>query len=259
MCENGFWQGVFPGVRNGRCPGGWFTDLPSQRSYGGDFPDRPVVRNSELPMQGVWVWSLVGKLRSCMMRGEAKKKKKDPLEAARLGWIVGKPGVRCVSRSPQGPQILDRLSRVEQLFCHLGGWWHPKTVMIPFRIVMKRTPNSSLLFFWPSGLWTLVPKRGIKLRPMVLKGHRPWTNHWLLLLSRSLRPWFFFVVVVVFETLLTVAHQAPLSLGFSRQEHWSGLPFRPPGNLPDPGIKLTSPALAGRFFTTEPPGKSLNY
>ena len=49
--------------------------------------------------------------------------------------------------------------------------------------------------------------------------------------------------------------QAPLSLGFSRQEHWSGLPFSTPGDLPDLGIKPVSPALAGGFFTTEPPGK----
>ena len=46
-----------------------------------------------------------------------------------------------------------------------------------------------------------------------------------------------------------IAHQAPLSMGFSRQEHWSGLPFPSPGGLPDPGIKPGSPALAGRFFT----------
>ena len=49
------------------------------------------------------------------------------------------------------------------------------------------------------------------------------------------------------------SHQAPLSVGFSRQEYWSGLPFPPPGDLPDPGFKpasLASPALAGRFFTT---------
>ena len=47
---------------------------------------------------------------------------------------------------------------------------------------------------------------------------------------------------------------------FPRQEHWSGLPFPPPGDLPDTGIELTSlvfPALVGRFFTTVPPGKSL--
>ena len=53
----------------------------------------------------------------------------------------------------------------------------------------------------------------------------------------------------------TVARQAPLSMGFSRQEYWSGLPFPSPGDLPDPGIKPTSPALAGGFFIVEPPGK----
>ena len=58
-----------------------------------------------------------------------------------------------------------------------------------------------------------------------------------------------------FATLWTPAHQAPLSVGFSRQEYWSGLPFPPPGDLPDPGIEPESPALAGGFFTTEPPGK----
>ena len=46
---------------------------------------------------------------------------------------------------------------------------------------------------------------------------------------------------------------------FSKQEHWSVLPFSSPGDFPDPGIKATSPALAGRFFTTEPPGKSYIY
>ena len=54
-------------------------------------------------------------------------------------------------------------------------------------------------------------------------------------------------------TLWTVAHQAPLSMGLSSQEHWSGLPFPPPGDLPDPGIqteRLMSRALAGGFFTT---------
>ena len=61
-----------------------------------------------------------------------------------------------------------------------------------------------------------------------------------------------------FATPWTIAHQVPLSIRFPRQEYWSGLPFPTPGDLPDPGIKLTSPAspaLAGGFFTTEPPGK----
>ena len=53
----------------------------------------------------------------------------------------------------------------------------------------------------------------------------------------------------------TVAHQAPLSVEFSRQEYWSGLPFSSPEDLPDPGIKPMFPALAGGFFTTEPPEK----
>ena len=44
-------------------------------------------------------------------------------------------------------------------------------------------------------------------------------------------------------------------MGFSQQEYWSGLPFPPPGDLPDPGIKPRSPVLASGFFTTEPPGK----
>ena len=58
---------------------------------------------------------------------------------------------------------------------------------------------------------------------------------------------------------LTVAHQAPLSMGFPRQEYWNGLPFSPPEDLPDPGIESGSPALAGGFFTTKPSGKtSLN-
>ena len=53
----------------------------------------------------------------------------------------------------------------------------------------------------------------------------------------------------------TVAHQAPPFMEFSRPEYWSGLPFPSPGDLPNPGIEPTSPALPGRFFTTEPPGK----
>ena len=53
-------------------------------------------------------------------------------------------------------------------------------------------------------------------------------------------------------TFLTAARQAPLSMGFSRQKYWSGLPFPPPGDLPDPGIEPASPAVAGGFFTTEP-------
>ena len=77
----------------------------------------------------------------------------------------------------------------------------------------------------------------------------------LLLLSHFSR-------VQLCATLWTVAHQAPPSLGFSRQEHWSGLPFPSPGDLPGPGIEprksyRCSPALKANSLLTEPPGTSI--
>ena len=60
--------------------------------------------------------------------------------------------------------------------------------------------------------------------------------------------------VQLFATLWTVAHQAPPSMGFSRQEYWSGLPFPSPGDLPNPGIKPRSPALQADTLTAELPG-----
>ena len=59
-------------------------------------------------------------------------------------------------------------------------------------------------------------------------------------------------------TPLTAAHQAPLSIGFSGQEYWSGLPCPPPGDLPNKGTEMGPPALQARFFTAEPPGKGSN-
>ena len=64
--------------------------------------------------------------------------------------------------------------------------------------------------------------------------------------------------VRLFVSPWTVAYQAPLSMAFSRQEYWSGLPFPPPEDLPDPGIEPMSPvtpAQGGTFFITVPPGK----
>ena len=65
--------------------------------------------------------------------------------------------------------------------------------------------------------------------------------------------------VLLFSIPQTIAHQAPLSMGFSRQEYWSGVSFPPPGDLPNPGIEPKSPAspeFAGGFFTTTQLGKS---
>ena len=61
-----------------------------------------------------------------------------------------------------------------------------------------------------------------------------------------------------FVTPWTVACRAPLSLRFPRQEYWRRLPFPSPGNLPNPGIELTSSAISCGFFTTESPGKPVN-
>ena len=74
------------------------------------------------------------------------------------------------------------------------------------------------------------------------------------MLNRFSCAWFF-------VSLWTVTHKASLSIGFSKQEYWSGLPCPPLGNIPDSGIKpssLMSPALAGRFFTTSTTWKALN-
>ena len=64
-----------------------------------------------------------------------------------------------------------------------------------------------------------------------------------------------FISVWLFATLWTVVHQTPLSMGFSRQEYWRGLPFPSPGDLPNPGIKSRSPALQADYLLTELLGK----
>ena len=97
---------------------------------------------------------------------------------------------------------------------------------------------------WPSGL----PLKG----PCDHTGATQVIQNILHMCAQSLSPvWFS-------ATPRTVAHQAPLPMGLSRQEHWSRLPCPPPGDLPDPGIEPASPALAGRFFTTELPRKPYN-
>ena len=61
-----------------------------------------------------------------------------------------------------------------------------------------------------------------------------------------------------FATLWTVAHKDPPSMGFSRQEYWSGLPFPSPGDLPNPGIEPRSPASQAEALTSEPPRNPFN-
>ena len=65
--------------------------------------------------------------------------------------------------------------------------------------------------------------------------------------------------VRLFVTPWTIAHQAPPSMGFSRQEYWSGLPFPSPGDLPNPGIEPRSPTLQADALTSEPPDANQSY
>ena len=87
------------------------------------------------------------------------------------------------------------------------------------------------------------------------------TSEQLKTMVHSIHRAFIFVVYLLshvwfFATSRTVTRQAPLSMGFPRQEYWSGLSFPTPEDLPDPRTEPTSPALAGGFFITEPPGYS---
>ena len=83
---------------------------------------------------------------------------------------------------------------------------------------------------------------------------RPSWGHNLVSLEEGMCVLSCFSRVRLFETPWTVALQAPLSMGLSRQEYWSGLPLPHPGDLPDPGIKTRPPTLW--LFTAEPPGNS---
>ena len=101
-----------------------------------------------------------------------------------------------------------------------------------------------------------------------LAGYNPW-GHKESDMTEQLSTWIFECLKVkvkvkspsrvrLFATPWTVAYQTPPSMGFSRQEYWSGLPFPSPGDLSNPGIKPGSPAFQADALTSEPPGKHLN-
>ena len=118
-----------------------------------------------------------------------------------------------------------------------------------------------------TGTWkyiTLYNKRNfvdvIKLRILSWRDYLGFSRgaHWInnYKCPRQERMLSCFSHIWLFATPWTVAHQALLPMGFSRQEYWSGLPFPSPGDLPDSGIVPESPALAGGFFTTSATRKS---
>ena len=100
------------------------------------------------------------------------------------------------------------------------------------------TQSINQMFFWNSFAFYMIQQ-------MLKFDH---TTSGVYVLSR-------FSHVQLFMTLWTVTHQAPLSMGFSRQEYWSGLPCPPPGDLPNPGIEPGPPALQVNSLPTESPGK----
>ena len=100
------------------------------------------------------------------------------------------------------------------------------------------------------------------LWPLVTKDLSHLLVTFILLLCPFVCCCYCLVVSNSFVTPWTIAHQAPLSMGFPRQEYWSRLTFPSLGHLPDSGIEPVapvSPALIGRFFTAEPPGKPPAY
>ena len=108
----------------------------------------------------------------------------------------------------------------------------------------------SLLLLQSFIVWSC---RGNFSTSMNIKLYIPLDQTNLLQITHALE---LFMCMRLFVTPWTIAHQASLSMGFARQEDWHELQFPPPGDLPHPGIKPVSPAspaLAGGFFTTEPP------
>jgi len=130
--------------------------------------------------------------------------------------------------------------------------WHQAGVYTPSSLPYPQTPKTCWSVFsvsWTSNIlvctclkqWQRRGKASVNL-PVAILPHSGFSE----LPARVLWLW-------LFATPWTVALQAPLSVGFSRQEYWSGLPCPPPGDLPHQGLNrclLTSPALAGMSFTT---------
>ena len=122
--------------------------------------------------------------------------------------------------------------------------FNPCIEKIPWRRKWQPTP----VFLPGKSLWTEEPGR---LQPRGSQS-QTWLK-WQKVKVKSLSS------VWLFATPWTVAYQAPPSMGFSRQEYWSGLPFPSPGDLPDPGIEPGSPTSRADVLTSEPPGKPLKW
>ena len=152
-----------------------------------------------------------------------------------------------------------------------GSWWWCKSQpkgRRPIYWSVRQAKRKLMLFLTHGGGWSTFSSPPIQM--LVHKETQPKMtpetkfnlgSSWLVKLTHKINLCRHVCVLSYFShvwlcaTLWTVARQAPLAMGFSRQEYWSGLPFPSLGDLPDTGIEPVTPAFAGRFFTTEPPGK----
>ena len=137
----------------------------------------------------------------------------------------------------------------ESCFCSLSVWLGKKNLsfwkgFIHYSIIEKQMPG----YMWRNPCTFELPCPAFNMVSIFSQRLIKWD--WRECCSSLSRVW-------LFATPWIAAHQAPLSVGFPRQEYSSGLPFSSAGVLPDPGIKPVSSVLVGRFSTTEPPGKTL--
>ena len=121
--------------------------------------------------------------------------------------------------------------------------------------LVKNLPAMWETWVWSLG-WEGPLEKGMATHSSILAWRIPQTwGHKELDTTELTWKWKSIIGVRLFATPWTIAHQALPSMGFSRQEYWSGLPFPSPGDLPDPGIKPKSPALEADALTSESPGK----
>ena len=129
--------------------------------------------------------------------------------------------------------------------------WSPSTHLIPLRLIPQSSKHG---FGFPLGYTSKF--QTILTLTLPLSVISPSIFHECTMkFLRVYKTCVCSVMSDLFVISWTVAHQALLSMGFPRKEYWSGLPFPPPGDHPNPGVEHTSLALASRFFTTVLPGK----
>ena len=142
-------------------------------------------------------------------------------------------------------------SNASRSLTHRSAWKTAATIPAAHLVgeEIKRPGDANQLHYRPKASWARSWNQKPTFPHLLLLLLRPRYNRTSMLITQ---------LYLTLVTSWTVARQALLSTGFSRQEYWSGLPLPSPGDLPNPGIEpasLASPSLAGRFFTTEPPGK----